>query len=132
MVAELPDIHRVDYDDFMQGDPSTPYVWSDGTPGATSPDALNRLQAYYAARLGNPTPKSTHVHLVASKLASGDKVESGDVVASGDTPQHVRDYHYHSYLAGAAANYDPSTAGREYGYEDKFGACHAMTTPAHH
>jgi hypothetical protein len=62
MVTELPDIHRVDYDDFMQVDPSTPYVWSDGTPGATSPDALNRLQAYYAARLGYPPPKSTHVH----------------------------------------------------------------------
>ena len=54
MVTELPDNTRGDYDNFMQVDPSTPYVWSDRTPVDTSPDTLNSLQAYYAARLGYP------------------------------------------------------------------------------
>jgi hypothetical protein len=134
MVHELPADHQDDYDDFMAGDPSTPFTWSDGTPGFTSPTALNRLQAHYAGRLKPPPSRvlpTTHANFAASKLATVSKLESDDTVASADPPQHVRDYHYHSYLAGAAANYDPSTDDREYGYHDKFGTWHAMSPPTH-
>jgi hypothetical protein len=34
----------IDYDDFIQGDPSAFFTWSDGKPGATSPGAVNCLQ----------------------------------------------------------------------------------------
>jgi len=56
------------------------------------------------------------------------------LVASGDTPHHVGDYHYLSYLAGAAANYDPSTDSHAYGYTDKFRVCtwHALSPPTTH